>query len=173
MSKTPRHADQDLLFQVLGTVSLLLLAFVETALGLFPFLYGSAPYLIMMVMVCLALHLPVAVPAIAVVLAGLLFDLLQGAPVGFTSSQLLLAIMIVMARRPLLIHADAGTVWYEFALMLGVLQIYGYAVISIWSGSLPSVGVFVFQLALTVLIFPVINWATTPLKHFAQPEHSV
>ena len=36
MSKTPRHADRDLFFQVLGTIAMCVLAFVEMAFGQFP-----------------------------------------------------------------------------------------------------------------------------------------
>ena len=172
MSEIPRHIDQVLFFKVLGGVSLILLAFAEIALGQFPIFYGTTPFIMVIVMVYLALYLPVAVPPLAVVLAGLVFDLLQGAPPGFTSSILLLAVMTVKARRRLLLHADATKVWYEFALMLAGLQIYAFIVIMLWVGSMPSVGGFIFQYAMTVLIFPMLSWTAAPLKQMSQWGHA-
>ena len=99
MSKTPRHADRDLLFQVLGTISMCVLAFVEMAFGQFPVFYGSAPLIMVIGVVILVHYLPDALPLVAVVLAGLVFDLLQGVPPGFTSSLLLLAMIVSLSRR--------------------------------------------------------------------------
>ena len=170
MSKTPRHADRDLLFQVLGTISMCVLAFVEMAFGQFPVFYGSAPLIMVIGVVILVHYLPDALPLVAVVLAGLVFDLLQGVPPGFTSSLLLLAMIVSLSRAPVLAHADAGTVWYEFAFVLAGL--YSFGLNTFWSGAVPAIRPYVFQYAVTVLIFPMLFWGLAPLKVLTLPERS-
>lgn len=172
MNKTPKHADQDLLYQVLGTVALVVLAFVETALGQFPLFYGSAPMIMVMVIWGGVLYLPIAVPPVAIILAGFVFDLSQGVPLGFTPSLLLLGVMMLNYRRPFLIHADAGTIWYEFTALAAVLQIYSYIVVMLFSGGIPAFGPFIFQFGMTVFLFPIVHWATTLLKHFDRGEQT-
>ena len=172
MSKTPRHADRDLFFQVLGTIAMCVLAFVEMAFGQFPVFYGSAPLIMVIGVVILVHYLPVALPLAAVVLAGLVFDLLQGVPPGFTPSLLLLAMIISLSRAPVLAHADAGTVWYEFAFVLAGLQLYSFGLNIFWSGAVPAIRPYVFQYAVTVLIFPILFWGLAPLKVLTLPERS-
>lgn len=172
MTKLPRHADRDLLLQVMGTVALLLITFIEIAFGQYPVFFGSTPHLMVMATVLIALYLPVALPSVAVVLAGIMFDLVQGAPLGYSTGLLFLALITVLSRRAVLIHADAATIWYEFALLLFGLQLYCLAVIVFWSGEIPAIRPIMSQYAVTVLLFPVLNWAFAPLRMLDFQERS-
>ncbi|MGC6485448.1 MAG: hypothetical protein ACON4P_07235 [Candidatus Puniceispirillales bacterium] len=166
MTKIPRHADRELLFQVLGTVALLVMAFVEIALGQYPVFFGSTPQIMLMTAVLTLIYLPVALPLIAIVLAGIIFDLVQGAPLGFSTGMLVLASMVVLSRRSMLIHADASTVWYEFALILFGVQVYSLVIITLWAGEVPAVRPLLSQYGITVLLFPVLNWMLAPIRLF-------
>jgi cell shape-determining protein MreD len=117
-------------------------------------------------------YLPTASPVTATVLAGIILDLHQGAPLGYSASVLLLTLIIVILRRPVWTHFDAAKIWYEFALIMLMVQIYCFAVITLWSGHTPSIGSFVFQYGITVLLFPVMNWAFALFKYFNLLEGS-
>ncbi|XDZ64804.1 hypothetical protein AB8880_07670 [Alphaproteobacteria bacterium LSUCC0684] len=160
MTPHEEHEGPLLLPQVIGFVGMLTLAFAESALGHMPIFFGSVPRIMLIMLFILTLQLPAALPTSMVVIVGLVYDLVQGSPLGYTVSLMVIVQAAVMWRRVRLADADAGTVWSEFGLVMAVVQIYGLLVLVLYTGHFPAIGPVLFQFASTVLLFPILYWLT-------------
>lgn len=158
MTPTRDTEDNLLLFQVLGFVGLLLIALGEAALGYFPALFGAAPKLLLICFFVFSIYLPAAFPLVSIFLVGVIFDLIQGSPFGFTSALLIMVQVIVLNRRFTLQQSDSGMIWYEFTLtMLAVLTFTLITMVLYW-GRIPAPQPLLFQYSLSILLFPLVNW---------------
>ena len=153
-----RKADQILFQQVLSFAVLLLCVFIEGGLGLVPSFYGSAPKITFCILFLIALYRPAAASLYPVMLVGLIFDIIQGNPFGYTSSLYLIILGVVAWRRQFLIIADPSVVWSEFIIMLSGLMVYICTVFLILQGTWPPFAEILFQIGFTALLFPIFNW---------------
>jgi len=154
------YEGQVLLPQVLGFVGMLSLAFSESALGHMPIFFGSVPRIMLIMLFIMTLLLPGALPTVMVVVVGLVYDLVQGNPLGYTVSLMVIVQAAAMLRRVRLADVDAGTIWSEFGLVMAIVQIYGLLVLVLYTGHFPAIGPILFQFASTVLLFPILYWLT-------------
>ena len=159
--------DIRLFGQVLAFVVLLLCSFSENGLGLFPGLYGSVPKVTFIVLFVIHLYHPQALPVFTVVLVGLVHDLVQVQPLGYSSGLMLVAHGWLEHRRQTLVQAETGTVWYEFTVMMGVVAVLMLSAVTLYSGHLPAIQPLAFQFGLTVLMFPVAHWVYHIMASFA------
>ena len=159
--------DARLLGQVLAFLALLLCSFVENGLGYFPGLYGSVPKLTVAVLFVLLLNHPAVIPVLSVVLVGLVNDLVQGSPLGYSSGLLLVAHGWIVFRLQTLAQTDSGSVWYEFTILMAALTLLMLCAMVVYSGTLPALQPLVFQFGLTVLVLPVVNWVYLVGARFA------
>ena len=150
--------DTRLLGQVIAFLALLLCSLAENGLGHFPGLYGSVPKLTLIVLFIVCFFHPAMMPLVSLVLVGLLHDLIQANPLGYTSGLMLVVHGWIEMRRQALVQAESGSVWYEFSVMMAVVTLLVLAALTLYSGSVPALQPLVFQLSLTVLVFPVANW---------------
>ena len=151
--------DTRLLGQVLAFSALLLCSFAENGLGNFAGLFGNVPKLTLIALFVFYFYHPPIVPLPSVVLAGLLHDLVHGQPLGYTSALMLVAHGWISTRRPLLAQAESGSIWYEFTMMMAVVTLLVYVALAFYSARMPALQPLIFQFSLTVLLFPVVNWA--------------
>lgn len=158
MLRLSQESDQILFQQVIGFVILVFAVFVESALGHISALFGSAPKLVFCLLFILSLRFPHTMTLFSVFTAGLVFDLIEGNPLGLTSSIYLIIMTASEWRRQFLLDADAGTVWSEFVLLIFGIMVYGMVIFGLYEGHLPPFSEMLFQIGLTVLIFPVLNW---------------
>ncbi|MCE2517294.1 MAG: rod shape-determining protein MreD, partial [Alphaproteobacteria bacterium] len=112
------QADQLLLQQVFSFVGLMFIIFVDSALGQLPTFYGSAPKLVFGVLFIIGIRFPKAVPLLPVMVLGLIYDLVQGNPFGYSSSIYLIILIFTQLRGVVLVEADATTQWSEFVLLV-------------------------------------------------------
>ena len=158
MFRLSQESDQILFQQVMGFITLTFAVFVETALGHVSSLFGSAPKLAICLLFILTIKFPYTVTLISVFSAGLIFDLIEGNPLGFTSSLYLIVYFIGEWRQIVLSDSDAGTIWSEFVLIMFGLMIYAMVIFGLYEGHLPPFSEMLFQVGLTILIFPILNW---------------
>ena len=152
------EADQILFQQVICFIALIFIVFVESALGHIASFFGAAPKLTICLIFILTIKFRYAVTLISAVVAGLVFDLTQGNPLGYTSSIFLAVYSVAGWRHVALVDADAGKIWSEFVLVIFGVMIYSLLVFGLYEGRIPPFAEVTFQIGLTVLIFPVINW---------------
>jgi cell shape-determining protein MreD len=152
------QSDQVLLQQVLSFAGLGFIAFVESALGQVPLFYGSGPKLLFCLVFAIGVRYPKLLPLITVVVLGLIFDLLQSNPFGYSSSLYLIILVYAKIRHNILIETDAMHVWAEFALLVFGLMIYMMTVFWFYTGAWPPFGSMLFQAISTIFLFPIINW---------------
>jgi rod shape-determining protein MreD len=131
---------------------------VESSLGHISAFYGVAPRLGICLLFILTVKFHHAVTLFTIITAGLIYDLLQGNPLGYTSSVYLLVFLAAEWRLLDLKEADASTIWYEFVILIFGIMIYNMVIFGLYEGQFPPVTVIMFQIGLTVLVFPVLNW---------------
>ena len=147
-----------LLAQLPSFCGLMLVAIAENGLGYFPTFYGSTPKLLAITVFILAIHTPKAVPIFLIFLVGLIYDLIAANPLGYSSAILTLIHVAVSMQRRFLLVLDSSIVWYRFTLvMLGIFAFTTLATLMM-SGNLPAPQPLVFQLSITVLLFPIVYW---------------
>ena len=160
MSELKENVDDDarLLGQVLAFLVLLACSFAENGLGHFPGLFGSVPKLTLVVLFMVCLYHPTAMPLVSVVLVGLVHDLIQANPPGYSSGLMLVVHGLVAYRRPSLAQEERGAVWIEFTAMMAVVALLVFLTLLLYSGRMPALQPLIFQYGLTVLAFPVVSW---------------
>lgn len=161
------QADQILFQQVLSFTGLLFLALVEAGLGQAAVFYGSAPKLVFCVLFVLGIRFPKAVPILPMMVVGLVFDLSQNNPMGLTSSQYLIVLIFCQVRHMALVEAQANSVWSEFVVMMFMMMAYVMVVFTLYTGVWPPFSEMIFQIGLTILIFPTINWVFDLYKNIS------
>jgi len=154
------NQDQILLSQVIGFVGMTALALAESALGQMPLFYGNVPRILLIMLFIITFLSPAVLPASMMLVIGIVYDLVQGNPPGYTSSMMMIVHMAVMLRRVKMADADAEIIWSEFSLVMAVVQIYGFLVLVAYTGHVPAMGPVVFQFATSVLLFPILYWLT-------------
>lgn len=152
------QADQLLLQQVISFTGLMFIVFVESALGQIPTFYGAAPKLVFGLLFVIGIRFPKAVPLLPVMVLGLIYDLVQGNPFGYSSSLYLIILIFTQLRGVVLVEADATTLWSEFVLLVFGLMLYMMIVFGFYTGTWPPVSEMIFQTGFTILLFPIMNW---------------
>ena len=167
MSGIDQKNDSKLLGQVLAFVGLLAFSMAENGLGYFPSLYGSVPKLSFTMLFVLCFYHPAIMPLISVFLVGVMHDLSQANPIGYTSALMVMAHCWIMFRRPMLMQTESGSIWYEFTIMMLAMMLFMLTVIVAFTGNLPALQPLLFQFSLTVLMFPMMNWMYHLIMGFA------
>ena len=158
MLRLSETSDQILFHQVMGFIAIVFAVFVESAMGHVAAFFGAAPKLVICFLFILTIKFYHALTIFSVVIAGLIFDLTQGSPLGYTSGIYLIVFMVAEWRQGVLSDAEAGTIWSEFVLMIFGVMIYSIIFFSLYEGRLPPFAEIMFQIGLTILIFPIMNW---------------
>jgi len=104
------------------------------------------------------LYRPDLLPFVAVFAAGLLLDMVTGAPVGISSLVLLLAHGLVLSQREHLLMRPFAVVWVGFLVVATVAAALQWLVVSLFYGMLLDVRPFLFQGVLTVATYPVVSY---------------
>jgi rod shape-determining protein MreD len=132
-----------------------LLILVESSLGYFSFFHGATPKLIIAMVFLMAIFNKEDIHLANLVLIGIIFDSLQGAPLGYTSSIMVLVNMIGTIGKRRFSDTPMSYLWLDFAMVMGFVMVYCWACIYVYYQLLPAVGPLIFQYSSTVLLFPV------------------
>ena len=151
-------ADQVLFLRVMAFVIMTAIVFIESVLGLVPAFYGSVPKISFCMLFLIGLNKPEALPVYNIAFIGLIYDVLQANPFGYTSSIFLIVLGVVTWRRPFLITVDASVIWSEFVIMLSGLMIFMLVIFGLYHGAWPPFAEILFQIGFTALLFPIFNW---------------
>jgi rod shape-determining protein MreD len=104
------------------------------------------------------LYRPALLPALALFLGGLVFDLLAGIPLGLTPLLFLLVRSILMGQRRFFVARLFPFVWAGFALVAAGSLALQWALASLLHASLLDPRSALLQWVLTVAMFPPASW---------------
>ena len=126
-----------------------------------PFLPSVATLLPLMAVFHFSLHRPMAVPPPALLLFGLLFDLMQfgpGAPLGVSALQFLLVWRVVSASRKYLLEVSFAFIWLLYALIVGAATVLAWLLTSLFSVSLIDPWPALLQYVVSLFLYPILGW---------------
>lgn len=115
-----------------------------------------APAFALMAVYHWTIYRPDLLPPVAVFIAGLLLDLLNGTPyVGTSALSLLLARSVLMGQRRFFINRLFPVLWAGFLGTTAAVVAFEWALVSVLHGAPLGLRPFIFEAALTVASFPV------------------
>ncbi|MBM3622804.1 MAG: hypothetical protein FJX20_19155 [Alphaproteobacteria bacterium] len=126
-----------------------------------PFLPSVATLLPLMAVFHFSLHRPAAVPAPALLLFGLLFDLLQygpGAPLGISALQFLLVWRVVSSSRKYLLEVSFAFIWLLYALVVGAAVTLAWVLGALLQASLVDPWPALLQYVVSLFLYPILGW---------------
>ena len=124
-----------------------------------------APNLAIMATFYWAIYRPDLFPAPAAFVLGLWLDLLTGAPVGINALVLLLVHWAITSQRRFFQGKSFGVVWWAFALTISGAMALFWVLSAAYHLTLIDPAPVVFQLLLTIAVFPFLTWLLARTQH--------
>jgi rod shape-determining protein MreD len=140
---------------------ILLLILVSLVPLRLPFLPSVATLLPLMAVFHFSLQRPSSVPPLALLLSGLIFDLLQygpGAPLGVSALQFLLVWRIVSSSRKYLLEVSFAFIWLLYALVVGAAVALAWVLTAILSATLIDPWPVLLQYVVSLFLYPILGW---------------
>lgn len=150
--------DIGLINRMTPALTALLCVFASVTPAHLPALTTATPFFTLIAVYFWTLHRPELLPFPIVFVAGLLLDMLEGAPLGISSLLLLLAHGLVLSQREHLMMRRFTVVWMGFLIVAAAAEALEWGVVSLFYGMLLDVRAFLFQGALTVAVYPVVSY---------------
>lgn len=148
-----------LLTQLFALLALGLVMFVELGLGYFPAFHGVAPKLMLTWLYLMLVYDEEPPRLISLFMLGIIYDSLEGNPLGYTSGALILVAIsghIAHGQTSHLFRPPLSSLWITFAFVMLVGFAYSVGVMLAYYQTTPAVGYVLFQYAATVLLFPLV-----------------
>lgn len=145
--------------QLFALFALLLVMFVELALGYFPAFHSVAPKLMLAWLYLLLVYDEEAPRLTTLFVLGIIYDSLEGNPLGYTSGALILVAIsghIAHGQTSHVFRPPLSSLWITFAFVMLVGFAYSVLVMLAYYQTMPAVGYVLFQYAATVLLFPLV-----------------
>lgn len=118
-----------------------------------------APAFTLMAVYHWTIYRPDLLPPVAVFVAGLLLDLLNGTPyVGTSALSLLLTRSVLMGQRRFFVNRLFPVLWAGFLVTTAAVVAFEWALVSLLHGALLGARPVVFEALLTVATFPLASY---------------
>lgn len=117
-----------------------------------------APGFVLMAVYHWSIYRPDLLPFLAVFLAGLALDLLNGAPLGVSSLVFLIARAVVLSQRKLFVGRSFAVVWAGFLALVAAAEALEWVLASALHGVVLDPRPFLFQAVLTVALYPLVSY---------------
>ncbi len=153
--------------QIMVSTGFLLVVFIESVLGQIPSLYGNAPRVTFCVLFLVSCRNPSLIPIYPLVAFGLIYDVLQGSPMGYTSSLYLIIYFAARWRRQIINSSDGTVRLIEFISLCCVLFTYEMLIFGLYQGAWPPFAEIAFQGGFTILLFLFITMLMRLLRYIA------
>ena len=150
--------DVGLLNRLVPTLATALCVIASVVPTHLPAFIATAPFFPLMAVYFWTLYRADLLPFPVVFAAGLLLDILEGAPLGISSLILLLAQAVVLSQREQLAMRRFTVVWLGFLAVAAAAAVLQWGVVSLLYGMLLDVRAFLFQGVLTVAVYPVVSY---------------
>ena len=142
-------------YRLLVAIFGLLLVFLEVGLAQIPIFYGAAPYLSLIFIYYLRLHHPDVMPVFTVFLIGIVADLLMSNILGGRATAMILLAYVIESRQVKLEQAEFAQLWVDFAVSCAAVILFQLIFFSLINLTLPTFGPLVFQVGVTLILFPI------------------
>ena len=151
----PSSSHPTLAHQMMVAAVLFLITMTETSLGYFSFFHGTTPKLLIAMVFVMSVFNKEDIHLITLILVGVIFDSLQGAPFGYTTAALVLVNIIGSLGKRRFSNAPVSFLWLDFAIVMAFVMLYCWISITLYYQAFPSLGPLIFQYSSSVLLFPV------------------
>ncbi len=101
---------------------------------------------------------PQTMPAILVLVIGLLQDALTGLPIGVNALVYLIVYGLVLSQRSFFVGKSFAMLWLGFVLVCVVAAVATWVLVSAYNGILAAPSPVFFQAIATIAIFPFVAW---------------
>jgi rod shape-determining protein MreD len=150
--------DVGLVNRFMPTLTTLVCVFVSVIPVHLPGFAVVTPAFPLMAVYHWSMYRPELLPFVAVFAAGLLLDLLTGAPLGVSSLVLLMTRVLVLTQRQHFVGRGFVLVWAGFVAVVSAAVAFEWAVVNLVYGMLLDIRPFLFQGVLTIATYPVISY---------------
>ena len=133
----------------------IILSIFEGGLGLWSALYGSTPMLSLIFLYWVALHHEKYVLLITGFLIGLTSDLLFSDLIGGRATIYIAVTFAMDWRRQKLLQSDFRDIWIDFSVVTAIVVSFQLLVFSALNFAWPSLTPVLFQIGLTMSLFPI------------------
>jgi rod shape-determining protein MreD len=148
--------DAGLPNKLLPFLTTLLFVFLSVVPLHLPGIAVVAPAFALMAVYHWTIYRPELLPPLAVFIAGVLLDLLNGTPYfGVSPMSLLIGRSVLMGQRGFFVNRLFPVLWLGFLLLAAGVIAFEWALVSLLHGAVLAPRPFVFEAVLTVASFPV------------------
>ena len=112
-----------------------------------------------------SLYRPDLLTPAAAFLVGLIHDGLAGLPLGLTSLLLLLVRQLVVTQQRFFLPRSFPVIWFCFLLVAPAACLARWLLACLWWGELLPARPALFELALTVALYPPVSWALSQVHN--------
>jgi len=123
-----------------------------------PYSVAIAPSLPLIAVYYWVVLRPELMPRAAVFAIGLIHDALTGVPLGVNALLLLLAHAILMSQRRYLVGKSFWLFWLGFVILAPAAAALNWVLMSILRGALVAPEATLFNLLMTIAVFPLLAW---------------
>ena len=140
-------------FLVLFVAALLVL--LEVGLAQWPFFYGASPLLSLIFMYFILIYHDELMPIITVFIMGLVADLLMSDILGGRATAMMLLSYAMRMGILRLQQSEFMDLWLGFAVSCAAVSLFQLTVFSLINLAVPSFGSLLFQVGVTLILFPI------------------
>ena len=133
----------------------MVLAIFEGSLAQWSALYGSTPMLSLVFLYWVALHHEKYVLLVTGFLIGLTSDILFSDLVGGRATVYIAVTFVMELRRQRLLQGDFREIWVDFSVVATSVAAFQLAIFSALNLAIPSLTPVLFQVGLTMILFPI------------------
>lgn len=151
----------------------MILAIFEGSLAQWSALYGSTPMLSLIFLYWLSLHHEKYVLLITGFLIGLTSDLLFSDLVGGRATTYIAVTYVMDWRRQRLLQNDFRDIWFDFSVVAAAVTAFQLFIFSALNLAIPSLTPVMFQVGLTMILFPIGYVVMTTMSNTLQRLRSL
>ena len=147
--------QSDLPLQLLTAVLGLTLVLLELAVAQWPIFYGSAPNLPLILIYYMIIYHGKYMPIFTIFLMGIIGDFLLSDLLGGRATSFMLLAYVMQLRLVRLQQSDFGQLWVDFAISCAAVSLFQLLLFSVVNFAIPSLSPILFQVGITLILFPI------------------
>ena len=133
----------------------LTLVLLELAVAQWPVFFGSAPNLSLIFIYCMIVYHGKYMPIFTIFLMGIIGDFLLSDLLGGRATSFMLLAYVMQFRLARLQQSDFDQLWVDFVLSCAAVSLFQLTLFSAVSFAIPSLSPILFQIGVTLIIFPI------------------
>ena len=133
----------------------LTLVLLELAVAQWPIFYGSAPNLPLIFIYYMIIYHSKYMPIFTIFLMGIIGDFLLSDLLGGRATSFMLLAYVMQLRLLRLQQRDFGQLWVDFAISCAAVSLFQLLLFSVVNFAIPSLSPILFQVGVTLILFPI------------------